>query len=330
MRLFVTGGNGFIGATVVRRLVEAGDEVVCLVRSTSKTARIDALGATVARVVGDVRDATSFRSAMSRCDATIHLAAPGGWGGDSPALLRDVIEGGMRQVLDVAQELGDHRVVVVSSTAAVAASNAPVLFDETAVYNIRDLLLHYAHAKHAAERLAHEAFARGTRVVIVNPSEVYGPGDDALGTARNLVDFATSVPVLVCDGGTGIVHVDDVASGIVAALERGRPGERYILSGENVTIRALAELVVELRRRRVPIVNVPNPLARWTARAASALRLPVPFEPAVVPYATRYWFVDNAKAQRELGVTFRPARDVVQSTLEWLERAGPKRIVTKS
>ncbi len=330
MRLFVTGGNGFIGSTVVRRLVEAGDEVVCLVRSSSNTARIDALGPSVARVVGDVRDADSFRVAMSQCDATIHLAAPGGWGSDSPALLRDVIEGGMRQVLDVARELGDHRTVVVSSTAAVAASSVPHLFDETAAYNVRDRALHYAHAKHGAERLARAAFAHGTHVVIVNPSEVYGPGDDALGTARNLLDFATSIPVLVCDGGTGIVHVDDVASGIIAALRRGQPGERYILSGENLTIRRLAELVVELTRRRVPIVKVPNTVARWAAGAAAALRVPVPFEPAVVPYATRYWFVDSGKAKRELGVTFRSAHETIRSTLEWLERSRPRGIVTKS
>jgi dihydroflavonol-4-reductase len=228
----------------------------------------------------------------------------------------------MRNVLDVASELGDHRVVTVSSTAAVNASDAPRVFDEDTEFTLRDPSLHYAHAKHNAEIIAGEAYRRGVRVVVVNPAEVYGPGDTALGTASNLIDFAKSTPVLVCSGGTSVVHVDDVAAGIIAALARGRPGERYILGGDNLTIRQLAELVLELMGRHAPIVTVPNAAARLAARAAIALHVPAPFNPHVVPYATRYWFVDNSKAQRELGVTFRGARATIQSTLDWLRESG--------
>jgi dihydroflavonol-4-reductase len=259
---------------------------------------------------------------MSACDCTIHLAAPGGWTDDDPALLRDVIEVGTRTVLAVASELSDHRVVMVSSAAAIDASDAPRVFDETAEFTVRDPSLHYAHAKHRAEIAAREAFERGVPVIVVNPAEAYGPGSTSLGTAENLIDFATSAPVLVCHGGTAVVHVDDVATGIVAALVRGRPGERYILAGENLTIRQLAELVLELVGRRVPILMVPNAVARFISRVAVRLHLPVPFNPHVVPYATRYWFVDSAKARRELGVTFRGARETIQPTLDWLRRAG--------
>ncbi len=106
------------------------------------------------------------------------------------------------------------------------------------------------------------------------------------------------------DGGTGIVHVDDVAAGILAAMERGRAGERYILSGENLTIRGLAELVLDVSDRRMPIVRVPTGMARAVARGAIRFHIPLPFNPHVVPYATRYWFVDNTKAPSELGVPF--------------------------
>src|SRR5205085_8189286 len=104
----------------------------------------------------------------------------------------------------------------------------------------------YSVMKRRAEALCAEFAQRGLHVVIVNPAEVYGPRDTSLITACNLVDFAKSSPVLVCHGGTGVVHVDDVAAGIVAALQVGRSGARYILTGDNLTIRALAELTLEL------------------------------------------------------------------------------------
>jgi dihydroflavonol-4-reductase len=320
MRVFVTGGNGFIGSVVVRALASGGHDVVCLLRETSRVDRIEMLP--FERAAGDVRDVASLRSAMSRCGATIHLAAPGGWAEDDPALLHEVIEGGTRNVLAVASELPGHRVVFVSSSAAINASDTPQIFDERAEFTVTDPVLHYAHAKHHAELSAREAFERGVQVVVVNPAEVYGPGDATLGTAENLIDFAKSIPVLVCHGGTSVVHVDDVAAGIVAALERGRPGERYILGGENLTIRQLATLVLELLGRRVPIVAVPNVMARFVSRLAIALHVPLPYNPHVVPYASRYWFVDSAKARRELGVTFRGARETIQPTLEWLRRGG--------
>jgi dihydroflavonol-4-reductase len=320
MRVFVTGGNGFIGSVVVRKLAEAGHDVVCLLRSTSRIERIDTLP--FRRATGDVRDPRSIMVAMKACDATIHLAAPGGWYADDPGLLREVIEDGTRNVLEAASALANHRVVFVSSTAAVNAADTPLVFDERAEFAVRDPSLYYAQAKHRAEIVAQDAYRRGVPVIVVNPAEVYGPGDTQLGTAENLLDFAKSFPVLVCRGGTSVVHVDDVADGIVAALRRGRPGERYILAGENVTIRQLAALVLELMGRRAAIVTVPNAIARLAARLAVTLHLPLPYNPHVVAYATRYWFVDNTKARRELGVTFRGARETIEPTLQWLRRAG--------
>lgn len=320
MKLFVTGGNGFVGSAVVRDAVAQGREVMCLLRPTSRTDRID--GVPIERIFGDVRDVAVLRAAMRQCDATIHLAAPSSWDGDASPAVDEIIEGGTRNVLAAAEGLRGHRVVVVSSTAAIACSDRPQVFDERAPFAVGDPSLRYAHAKHRAELAAWSAFARGVEVVVVNPGEVYGPNDTASVTAGNLIDFATAFPVLVCHGGTGIVHVDDVSRGILAAAQRGRPGERYILSGENVSIRELAALCVELLGRRVPIVSVPNWIVRPLARAAARFRIPVPFNAHVVPYATRYWFVDNGKARRELGVNFRDARATVASTLDWLRASS--------
>lgn len=320
MRVFVTGGNGFIGSVVVRELARAGHEIVCLLRDTSRTERIDDLP--FERVCGDVRDAASVRGAIRGCGGTIHLAAPGGWHDDDRGLVDSVIVDGTANVIAAASELNEHRVVVVSSTAAIDASDTPRVLDERATFTVRDPTLVYAHAKHRAEQIAFEAHRHGVPVVIVNPAEVYGPGDTTLATAGNLIDFATSWPVLVCDGGTSIVHVEDVARGIIAAFERGRAGQRYILGGENLSIRALADLVLSIRRRRAPIAPVPNGLGRLVARLGTTLRIPLPFNPRVVPYATRYWFVDNTKARGELGVEFRSARETIESTLQWLDAEG--------
>jgi dihydroflavonol-4-reductase len=320
MKVFVTGGNGFIGSVVVRKLIAAGHDVRLLLRRTSSVDRIKDLQ--FERAIGDVRDLPTVRSGMAGCNGTIHLAAPGGWEGDSATTLATVIENGTRNVLTAAESLSDHRVVYVSSTAAVSASSEPRIFNELTPFNVGDDSLKYAHAKHRAELKALEAFRQGVPVLIVNPAEVYGPNDTALGTAGNLVDFAKSTPVMVCSGGTSVVHVDDVATGIIAALQHGHPGERYILGGENLTIRQLAELVLELVGRTTPIVTVPNGLLRLVSRVAVRTKLPVPFNPHAAMYATHYWFVDNTKAKRELGITFRSARRTVAATIEWLRSAG--------
>ena len=320
MKVFVTGGNGFIGSVVVRQLVRAGHDVVCLLRPSSNTDRIADIA--FERIIGDVCDLEALRCGMRGCACTIHLAAPGGWSADEPEELDRVIADGTRCVLAVAAELERHRVVLVSSTAAINGSDIPRVFDERSPYTLRDPALRYAHAKHRAESIAIDACSRGIDVVIVNPAEVYGPGDTGMNTAGNLLDFARAHPVLVCRGGTSIVHVDDVAAGIISALELGRTGERYILGGDNVSVPDLARLVLELIHRRAPIIIVPRPLARVVSSLAERMHVPLPYNPAVVPYATRYWYVDSAKAQRELKVSFRGARATVKPALSWLRERG--------
>jgi dihydroflavonol-4-reductase len=319
-KVLVTGGNGFIGSVVVRTLTNSGAQVRCLLRPTSKVDRL--AGLTYERAQGDVCDVPSVRQAMTGCEAVIHLAGLSSWDLiDSPAM-KEVTEGGTRNLLVAARESGLRKFVFVSSASAVNASDEPKVFDETATFTLQNSGLNYAIHKHAAEQLCLGFHAEGVPVVIVNPTEVYGPNDTALVTAGNLLDFAKSSPVTVCPGGGSIGHVDDVALGTVRALERGRPGERYILGGENVTWKELAALTIELLGQRKRIVTMPTGLIRTLAKGAKALHIPLPFNPRVIPYATRYWFMNSAKAVRELGVTFRQPRDVLGPTLAWLKEAG--------
>lgn len=323
MRIFVTGGAGFIGSAVVRSLVQRRHDVVCLVR---KTTNLDAIAdLDVELSFGDVRDRASILAGMDGCDATIHLAAPGGWDANNRASLFEIIESGTRNVLDVARQQPRHRLIFVSSTAAINGSDRPIVFDETSAFSLSTTNLWYAIAKHRAEELTRAAAASGLDAVIVNPAEVYGPGDVQLGTAGNLIDFATSKPVLICDGGTSVVHVYDVANGTIAALERGRSGERYILGGDNLSVRELAELTLACVGRNASIVSIPRSIARGAAAMAAAFHVPLPFNPHVVPYATRYWFMDSTKARTELGVTFRSARETIGDTIRWLRETGTLR-----
>ena len=319
LRVLVTGGNGFIGSVVVRALLDKGYRVRCLVREHSRTERID--GLPVERARGDVCDAASVRAAMGGCGAVIHLAGISRWADIHSPRMESVVVDGTTNVLDAARALGGPRTVFVSSAVAVNGSRRPVLHTEASASSLDVGRYVYARAKREAEARCRRAGADGVPVIIVNPGEVYGPDDTALVTAANLRDFARSRVVLVCNGGTSIAHVEDVAAGVVAALEKGRPGERYILGGDNLTIRQLAELTLAILGRRKPIWTVPNAVVRLLA-GAGRFGLPLPFDPTVIPYATLYWFMDNRKAREELHATFRSARETLAPTLAWLRAAG--------
>ena len=320
MKVLVTGGNGFIGSVVVRMLIAEGHDVRCLLRPTSQTDRIRDLD--YERAVGDVRDAKSVGEALDGCDAVIHMASLSAWDQIDSPLMDEVVIGGTQHVLDAARARPGTRVVFVSSILAVNGSTKPREFDESAEWTLSDRQLSYSRAKRKAEAMCRKAVQDGVPVVIVNPGEVYGPNDTALITACNLIDFAKSKPVLVCNGGTSVVFVDDVALAIVRALERGRSGERYILGGDNLTVKQLAELCLELLGQRKRVVKVPNRLIEVITAVATRLHIPLPYNSHVIPYATKYWFVTSQKAQRELGVSFRGARDTLAPTLDWLKQTG--------
>ncbi len=319
MKVCVTGGNGFIGSVAVRQLIAAGHSVRCALREKSDVQRLEGLA--YERCPGDVRDAGSMRAAFAGCDGVVHLASPSSWNDINSPLLEAVVQEGTANVLAAAREAGA-KLVFCSSITAIAASSEPVVFDETSEFNLTDPRLRYAHSKHAAELLCRQAAAEGQPVVTVNPGEVYGPNDKGFITAGNLVDFAKSNPVLVTRGGATVVYVDDVALGIVRALERGRAGERYILTGENLTIPELAKLTLRLLGLSRPVWALPTPVISAMTSAATALHIPLPFNASVIPYAVRYWYMSNRKATEELGVSFRPAAEALAPTLEWLKQAG--------
>lgn len=318
--IFVTGGNGFIGSRVVRLLIGREYRVRCLLRSTSKTHRIDDLP--FERVEGDVRQLDSLKAGMAGCDGVLHLASLSNWSDIHSPRMREVVIDGSRHVFQAAQALGNLPVVYVSSSTAINGTEQPQLLDETSTFTLNPRPYAYAAAKHAVEAMGRAFVGEGVPIRIVNPTEVYGPFDYELITSGNLVDFAKSNPVLVTHGGTSVVYVDDVASGILAALERGKPGERYILGGDNLSVREIAELTLRILGQQKTILTMPNPVIQSLAWLGANLRIPMPFNPAVIPYAIKYWYISNRKASEQLGLQFRTPEQTLRPTLEWLQDEG--------
>lgn len=318
MRVFVTGGNGFIGSSVVRLLHDRGYEIRCLLRPTSDVRRIrDML---FEQVIGDVRDPACVEEGMRGSEACVHMAGPSSWAEIASDDVEPVILGGIRAVLAATENAGA-RLVYVSSAAAVNGAKEPAIFDETTAFSLGDSGLRYAIAKHQAEGLVAEAVARGVDAVVVNPTETYGPNDYEWVTAGALRDALRGWPALAVRGGTSVAHVEDVAEGIVTALEKGRPGERYILGGENLTIRQLIQSALRAAGSRKPVVMMPEWLVRTVSRACMAVRITPPIPPDLIGYATRYWFVDCTKAREELGYDPRPAEETIRSVVAWIRQS---------
>jgi dihydroflavonol-4-reductase len=317
MRVFVTGGNGFLGSSVVRTLADKGYKVRCLLRSTSNTSRID--GLPIERVFGDIHDPTSLESGMSGCDGVIHLAGISDWQEITSSKMYESIVVGTQNVLNAAIKLDKRRFVYISTISAVNGTYTPILQNEDTLCTLNLNNFPFVKAKRSAEALCFNAASEGASAIVVCPPETFGPNDIDLITSRNLINWYKQSNVLVSKGGVCVGYVDDVAVGIVAALERGRPGNRYILGGENVTIKQIAELMFEILGEKRNIIEIPNPIVHLSTKIACTLHIPLPYNPELVPYATRFWFMDNTKAVKELGVSFRSARNALTPTLAWLK-----------
>lgn len=300
MRAFVTGATGFIGRRLVDRLLHSGAGVVALVRGGDHD-----LPAGVEAVRGDILDPASLGDAGRGCDRLYHLAALITFDPARRAQLLEVNGTGTRLVLEAAARWGIARSVVVSSACTLGIARRPgvVLDEESRPAGETVGANPYLASKLAAEEEALRAAARAP-VVIVNPTTVYGAGDRTLNSG-SLVTLIARLPLLPAPpGGSNVVDVDDVAAGIVAAGERGRPGTRYVLGGENLPFAQIFRLVARALGRRPPLV----PLPRWTAapgrlgiRVAGLLTGNRFLTPQILDDLYAYKYYASGRAERELG-----------------------------
>jgi dihydroflavonol-4-reductase len=322
----VTGGTGFIGSAIVHALARAGYGVRALVRPSSP--RTNLAGAECDIVEGDLRDRATIARAVAGTRYLVHAAADYRLWAPSPDDLLQVNVEGTRTIMEEALRAGVERVVYTSSVATVALADNGAPADESGVVAAHNAIGAYKRSKVLAEEAVRELVAtRGLPAVIVNPSAPIGPRDiKPTPTGRIIVQAASGRMPAFVDTGLNLAHVDDIAAGHVAALERGRIGERYILGGDDVL---LGDMLAEIARavgRAAPRIKLPlapmvplawasEAIARWTGRTPFITR-------DALHMAKHRMFFSHAKADRELGYRARPYQEGIADAIAWFRQAG--------
>jgi dihydroflavonol-4-reductase len=300
----VTGASGFVGWHVARALMEAGHGVRALVRLGSQVQELD-----VEVVPGDLRDPGSLRKAVSGCGLVFHVAADYRLWAAHPQELYDSNAGGTRNLLEAAREAGVERVVYTSTVGCVGIPPGGI-GDESSPVGIEDMAGAYKRSKFMAEQAALEFARNGLPVVIVNPTAPVGDHDrKPTPTGKIVLDFLKGNMPAFIDTGLNLVDVRDAAKGHLLAAERGRPGERYILGCENLTLAEILRRLARLAGKKAPTVRLPYGVAYVAGMASTAWASLTGVEPRVpldaVRMARKKMWVSHEKARRELG--FEPA-----------------------
>lgn len=332
-RMLVTGSTGLVGANLVRSALAAGWRVRALSRAASNPLALQ--GLEIEHAVGDLRDAASLQTACRDCDAVVHAAAdvrmrrdPAAW-----AAMREVNVEGTRRMLTAAREAGVPRFVQVSSVDAIGFSTpegygaSPEKPSHEGVAYANDRFgLPYMRTKHESEELARAAAAAGQHVVIVNPTFMFGAWDTKPTSGRMILEVARGRALAWMAGGNNFVDVEDVCTGILAALERGVPGERYILGNENLGYREMLTRIAAVVGARPPRFGLPRWLtATAGAVAGGAFRLglgdgELNLGAARVSNTGHYY--DPGRARRELGMPASSVDAAVERAWHWFRKHG--------
>jgi len=325
VRALVTGATGFVGSAVARALLNSGWQVRVLVRSGSDRSNLQGLALQIA--VGDLTDPASLERALADCTALFHVAADYRLGTREPAQLYRSNVDGTRNILNAARHARIERMVYTSSVATVGlpVDNSPG--EEQTPVALADMIGHYKRSKYLAEELVRDAAHSGFSVVIVNPSTPVGPGDvKPTPTGQIVLDAACGRTPAYVDTGLNIVHVDDVAAGHLLAFHRGRSGERYILGGQDLTLREILTQIAQLVGRKPPRIRLPHtallPIAFVAEAFAKASGRATRITVEGVRMSRKRMFFSSAKAIRELGYKWRPAIEAFEDALRWFRERG--------
>jgi dihydroflavonol-4-reductase len=325
LRALVTGASGFVGAAVARALVAADWRVRVLVRQRSDRGNLRHLPLDV--VEGDLTDAASLGGAVADCEAVFHVAADYRLGAPDPSQLYKTNVDGTRNLLAAAAATGVKRIVYTSSVATMGIPPGRQPGDEDTPVTLAAMIGHYKRSKFLAERVVLDAAAAGAPVVIVNPSTPVGPGDIKPTPTGQLVRDAAAgrMPAYV-DTGLNIVHVDDVAAGHLLAFEHGRVGERYILGGEDMTLREILFYIAAHTGRQPPRLRLPYAVILPIAVIAAAVARVTGQSGRVtlegVRMSRKIMFFSSAKAVRELGYRWRPPHQAFDDAIRWFREQG--------
>jgi dihydroflavonol-4-reductase len=325
MKALVTGGTGFIGANVVRALLARGYRVRVLLRPGSNRRNLEGLQVELAW--GDIRDRGSLERALEGCSLLFHVAALYSFWVRPRNLIYEVNVEGTRNALQAALERGLERVVYTSSVAALGLPKGKEPADEETPVEPEAIIGDYKRSKYLAEQVALQFAERGLPVVIVNPSLPVGPYDiKPTPSGRIILDFLNRRMPAYMDTGMNIVDVEDVALGHLLAAEKGRVGERYILGGENLTMKELLALLAEITGLPAPKIKLPYYPLLGLSYLNSAFCTLTGATPRMTPETIRmsrhYMFYNPSKAVRELGFPQTPARTALQKAVDWFRANG--------
>jgi dihydroflavonol-4-reductase len=325
MRLFITGATGFVGAHVARLAAQEGADLRLLARSTSNT---NLLPPSADVVVGDLRAPEAFASALKGCDALIHVAADYRLWVPDPAEMYKANVDGTRSLLRLAREAGVRRVVYTSSVATMGFRQDGTIIDEDSPVTEADMIGHYKRSKWQAEQVALAAAREGQQVMILNPTTPIGPLDTKpTPTGRIVVDFLNGNFPAYVDTGLNLVDVEEIARMHLVALDRGTPGERYILGGENLTLKQILDRLAVISGLPAPVLKVPHAVATAFAFFDEIItgRLRGR-EPRATVEAVRMgrktMFASSAKAERELGHRVLSVEPALHAACAWFARNG--------
>jgi dihydroflavonol-4-reductase len=326
MKVFLTGATGFVGSHVARAYTAQNAELRLLTRKTSSLTAIEGLQAEV--VVGDLRQPESLRSAIRGCDALVHVAADYRlWVRDPKEMYAANVDG-TRELLRIAREENVARVVYTSSVATMGFRADGTIVNEDTPVALADMIGHYKRSKFLAEQEAVEAARAAQHVMILNPTTPIGFGDaKPTPTGRIIVDFLNKRFPAYVDTGLNLVDVDEVARMHVVALECGTPGERYILGGENLTLKQILDRMSAITGLPSPTMKVPHTVAMVFAffdeTITGKLRGKEPRATVeAVRMGKKMMFASSAKAEHELGFKVMPVYPALRAAIDWFIAHG--------
>ena len=324
--VLVTGASGFVGAAVARALLARGRKLRVLVRPQSDRRNI--AGLDVEPRIGSLEDGASLAAALEGCGALYHVAADYRiWVKDERQMYRANVDG-TRLLMEAALAQGVSGIVYTSSVAVLGIIGDGTPSDENTPSALADMIGPYKRSKYLAEEVVRDLVrTRGLPAVIVNPSTPVGPGDvKPTPTGRIIVDAASGKMPAFVDTGLNIVHVDDVAAGHLLAEERGTPGERYILGGEDMSLAEILKRIALLVGRKPPTIRVPIPAIWPLAVASEAWARVSGKEPLLtidgLRMAKKKMFFSSAKAERVLGYRARPAQVALADAVAYFRERG--------
>ena len=326
MKVFLTGATGFVGHHVAKALADSGRGSRLLVRKSSNLANLEGIAGDT--VVGDLAKPESYAPALEGCDAVVHVAADYRlWIRDPDAMYRANVDG-TRDLLKLAREARVRRVVYTSSVATMAFRTDGIVVNEDTPVTIDDMVGHYKRSKFLAEQQAIAAAQDGQQVIILNPTTPIGPNDaKPTPTGRIFVDFLNRKFPAYVDTGLNLVDVAEVARTHVAALRTGKPGRRYILGGENLTLKQILDKMSAITGIPSPTARFPSPsprptpsLKRWITGRIRGKEPRATLEE--VRMGRKKMFASSARAQQELGFRIVPVYPAMRAAIEWFRGNG--------